>query len=156
MPYSLYGESWIGENRHGGLVYNGEVYKYGLAAPYFGIENEGIEPLAFFEDGTVAAALKDNGSFKTVYVATCNLPSDLLRDILKIAEVFVYSECSKVYTYTNSKVLGVYNATDGDAVINVKQDGVYRDLLNGITLQSRENKLTVPKAEINAYLLIKE
>ncbi len=139
------------ETSHGGILWDGNATDYGLAAPYFSVCDSSAEPLAYFEDGSVAAARKDGN----VYVATCNLPSGLLRKVLEDAGVFVYSQNELVYTYANSAAVGVYNASDADAVIYLPEDGTYKDLISGQDFGCVNGQLHIPKGELNAFLLTK-
>lgn len=91
----------------------------------------------------------------SVYLATCNVPGELLRTVAKKAGVFVYSENNLVYIYPNSGSLGVYNATEDDTVVYVKEDGHYLDLICGDTYHSRNGQLQLPRKKIRAYLLMK-
>ena len=70
------------------------------------------------------------------------------------AGVFVYSKNSRVYTYVNSAMIGVYNASENDAEICLKKDGVYTDLISGDEYTCKNGILKLKKREINAYLLI--
>ncbi|MBQ8374033.1 MAG: hypothetical protein IJX98_00470 [Clostridia bacterium] len=90
----------------------------------------------------------------TAYVATCNLPSALLREIARISGAFVYSENERVYVYPNSASIGVYNASEENAIISVREDGIYEDLIEGGIYESKNGVLNLPKKEINAFLLI--
>lgn len=136
---------------HGGILWEGQSTDYGLAAPYFSVCDSTAVPVAYFEDGAVAVAKKDGN----VYAATCNLPSGLLRKILEDAGVFIYSYNSQVYTYVNSTVTGVYNASQDDAVICLPEDGVYRDLIGGQTYCCNHGQLSVPKRDIHAFLFVR-
>lgn len=138
---------------NGGIVYDNEVFDCKISAPYFSIEDANSKTLAEFENGKVAAAYKEMGGFKSVYVTTCNLPSKLLREIAKLAGVFIYSDKTTVYTYTNSLITGVYNATDSDCEINLTKDGSYKDLIEGGVYLCKNGKLVLPKKSINAYML---
>ena len=144
-----------GKNGHGGIVYDEKQFNYPLDAPYFSVCDSEATPLALFEDGTVAVAQREIGGFKSVYCATCNLPSGLLRDILIDSGIFVYSKNSLVYTYVNSYSIGVYNATGKDAEVYLKEDGVYRDLISGEEFKCENGILKLNNREINAFLLIK-
>ena len=84
------------------------------------------------------------------------MPSGLLRDILVDSGIFVYSKNSLVYTYVNSKSIGVYNATGKDAEIYLNEDGVYSDLISGGELRCENGTLKIKNREINAFLLIKK
>lgn len=147
----------VGESAtsHGELIYNNKAYNYPLSAPYFEVTDADSIPLAHFKDGSVAAAKKVMPNYFSIYLATANLPSLLLRDILKGCGVHLYSDNPKVYTYVNSLITGVYNATDNDAIINLKSDGIYKDYISGESFVCKNGRLTLPKKDINAYLLRK-
>ena len=155
-------EEWTGirvaesMHSHGAILFNGQEVDYGLDKPYFSVEDEEAIPLAYFSDGAVAAAYKDIDGYRSVYVATCSLPADLLREIARSAGCTVYSEDSRVYVYANSSSIGVYNASGTEARIKVLQDATYRDLIGGDVYESRDGYLTLKNKNINAYLLIRE
>lgn len=140
----------------GRLLYKKECVDYPLAAPYFSVFDNTVNILSCFENGTVAAAWKEIEGYKSVYVAACNLPAELLRDIAKIAGVFVYSDVNKVYVYPNSNSIGVYNGTDQDANIHVPQSGIYRDLICGEMYKTENNLLNLYKRDMRAFLLVLE
>ena len=146
----------VSNDDNGGLVYSNTAYNYNLSAPYFYIDDTNSIPLANFENGNIAAAYKEVNDYKSFYVATANLPSELLTDIARLAGVFVYSDNPKVYTYVNSSIIGVYNATDNECVISLKEDCVYKDLIEGNIYLCKNGKLALPQKDINAYLLVKE
>ena len=136
---------------HGSAVFGEEKTPAIGEAPYFTVTDKKAEPLMFFEDGSIAAAKGQ----RSVYVATPYVPSGLLRKIAKDRGVFVYSDDPLVYTYVNKSAIGVYNATEHDAVINVPEDGTYKDLIEDITFVSKNGRLTLPKRSLRAFLLLK-
>ena len=139
------------ERPHGALVYNGNRYSCELNnAPYFSVDDPIATPLAYFEDGSVAAALKDNN----VYVATCNLPSDMLRYVAEQAGVFIYSRDNATYTYVNSQIIGVYRSSD-QAKISVTSDGIWKDLISGKLYSAKNGTITLDNAEMRVYMLEK-
>ena len=121
-------------------------------APYFAIEDSTAQPLLYYKDGAVAAARKGN----SVYVASPYVPSALLRELARQAGAFIYSENPLVYTYANKGAIGVYNATDTDAVISVPEDGIYTDKITDTDFWAKGGKLTLPKRVLNAYLLVRK
>lgn len=139
---------------HGGLVWNGQVFANRMAAPYFAIADPDSLPLAYFEDGTVAAAIAKDG--KSIYAAVPFLPSAILREIARSCGVFLYSETPRVYTYVNADAVGVYNATEEAAQIFVREDGIYRDQIEGGLYESHNNVLMLPKKPLRAWLLTRE
>lgn len=139
---------------HGGIVYDGKITSYNVASPYFKITDNNATPIAYFEDGTIAVAYKDINGIKSIYVATCNLPSDLLREIAKLSGVFIYSSVNNVYVYPNSASTGIYNASGAEATIYLKQDGKYKDMISGDIYTCTNGKITLPYKDINAFLLV--
>ena len=140
-------------NPHGKLVFGGKMYDYPLAAPYFSVSDSGAESIAYFEDEASAVAQKTVGGNKIVYCAACNIPSELLRYIAENSGIFVYSKNTKVYTYINSGMVGVYNASGGDTEICLPKDGTYKDLISGSPFECKNGVLELKQSDINAYLL---
>jgi hypothetical protein len=141
---------------NGGIVCADSVIDYGLDAPYFNVDDPNATPLAYFENGTVAVAYRELEGYCSVYASTCNLPSALLRQIATDAGAFVYSDNNRVYVYPNSASVGVYNATDEDAIIHLPEDGVYIDMIEGGRYTCKDGNLYLAKKSIRSYLLIKE
>lgn len=141
---------------NGGIVWADSVIDYGLDAPYYNVDDPNATPLAYFENGTVAVAYREPEGYRSVYAATCNLPSGLLRQIAADAGAFVYSDNDFVYVYPNSASVGVYNATDEDAIIHLPEDGVYIDMIEGGRYTCKDGNLYLAKKSIRSYLLIKE
>ena len=141
---------------HGKLIYNGCEYDYPLNAPYFSVQDESAVPLANFEDESIAVAEKNIGNFKSVYCSTCNLPSELLRNIIDRSGIFVYSRDSRIYTYVNSAMIGAYNATGSDAEIHLHNDGTYTDLISGEKFICKNGIIELKNRDINAFLFVKE
>ena len=108
--------------------------------------------IVLFENGETAVAAKG----KAVYSALPFITSPLLRELLRDSGVFIYSDDPKVYTYVGSGAICAYNATDGEAVISVREDGEYLDGISGERFSARNGKLTLPMRELRAYMLIKE
>ena len=75
--------------------------------------------------------------------------------IAGLSGAFVYSSSNNVYVYANSSSIGVYNASEQKAVIKLRQNGIYKDLICGDTYVCENNTLNLPKKDINAFLLIK-
>lgn len=143
----------ISSKSHGDLCWQGTQMSFDIAAPYFSINDPRATPLAYFENGAVAVAAKKKGAGNSVYAAVCNLPAGLLRQIAQQSGVHIYSQCEKVYTYVNSGVVGVYNATDSDAQIALKHDGTYTDLLQGGHYECQNGILTIPHHPFRCTLL---
>ena len=139
----------------GCYAYKNEKMSIEHSAPYFDIVDENAEAIAYFEDGKCAVSSVMRDGYSSVLAASPNIPSSLLRDMARAAGAFVYSEEKRVYVYANTATVGVYNATDSDAVISVREDGVYKDLIEGGEYVASCGKLTLPTKPIRAYLLRK-
>lgn len=140
------------EQLHGGLVYRGEITPYTDNAPYFAVSDNSVRPYAFFEDGEIAVAAKG----RRVYSALPFITSSILRDILRDSGVFLYSDEPRVYTYASADAICVYNAADGEAVISVREDGDYFDMISRERFSAKDGRLMLPLRELRAYMLIKE
>ncbi len=138
------------------ISYDENITNYNVKPPYFEVDDKDTIPIEYFEDGKVAVAYKEIRGVKNVYAATPCISSSVLREILKIAGVFIYSENENVYTYANSNTLGVFNATKNDVVINAEKDGIYEDLISKELFICEKGKIILPKKEINAFLLKKK
>ena len=141
---------------NGGMIYEDCLVDYGLDAPYFAVEDPRATPLAYYENGSVAVASRNIQGYRSIYASTCNLPSNLLRKIADEAGVFVYSYSNCVYVYPNSASVGVYNATEEDAVICLPEDGAYVDRIEGGRYKCTNGKLRLEQKPIRAFLLTKE
>jgi hypothetical protein len=73
-----------------------------------------------------------------------------------IVGIYRYSDENKVYTYPTQNALGVYNATNKNAVISTRENGVYLDKITGEKFVATNNKISLPIRDMKAYLLVKE
>jgi len=121
-------------------------------APYFFANDEAAVSLRSFEDGRCAVAYKKCDGFMAFYSAIGMLDADILREICRIAGVHIYSETDPVYV--NNVFTGVY--AFGDTVLNVKEDGTYRNVFTGERYSSCNGKLLVPSGEYASKLFVKE
>ena len=141
---------------HGRLTFGSEKMSYEVEAPYFCINEPSVCPIAHFEDGRTAIAYKEINGYKSMYASTCNIPSEVLREIAKIANVHIFSDDKRVYVYPNSSSTGVYNASGRDCQIQLANDGIYVDLLSNEKYECKDGVLFLPQKMINAFLLKKE
>jgi len=140
------------DHNPGRLVWK-DIPTFSAAAPHFVIDDAEAEIVARFEDGSAAVAKKEKDGFTSIYAALWRLPSDLLRSLLEASGIFLYSHDPLVYTYANAAFLGVYNATEEDAVLSVPEDGTYYDHIGQAEYTAENGKLTLPAREVRAFLL---
>jgi hypothetical protein len=124
----------------------------GVVSPHFSIEDNSIKVISRFNNGSVAVAQKD----KTFYCASTFIPTKDLKEIVDIVGIYRYSDENKVYTYPTQNALGVYNATNKNAEISTRENGVYLDKITGEKFVATNNKITLPIRDMKAYLLVKE
>lgn len=137
---------------NGALIVNGEAFENRVSAPYFSIESGEEKTYACFENGTKGVA--KNGM--NIYSAMPLVPTPTLRSIIDDIGIYTFSKTDKVYTYVNAGCIGVYNATETDAKIYVKQDGVYLDKISEEKFVAKDGIITLSFRDLRAYLLIKE
>ena len=142
------------ERSPGRLVWNGQT-GIETAAPYFTITDPDATVYARFENGTAGVAGVVMHGYRSIYAATYHIPGALLRTLLQESGIFLYSEWDRVYTYVNAAFVGVYNATDADAVVHMPTDGTYVDLLTDKTFSCEKGTLRLPKRGLWAYMLQK-
>ena len=143
----------------GSLIWEGQPVA-AAKAPHFVIDDPdpALRVSARFEDGSPAVAEKTVGGCRSIYAALYWLPSGLVRTLLDGSGVFLYSRDPSVYTYANRAFLGVYNASDGDAVVSVPgtENSAWEDRIGGEVFRSQNGKLLLPKRELRAYLLVRQ
>ncbi len=125
------------------------------AAPYFAVSDPDATVYARFENGTAAVVGKTLQDYRSYYAATYHIPGALLRTLLQENGIFLYSENDRVYTYANAAFVGVYNATENEAVVHMPTDGTYVDLLTDETFLCENGVVRLPKRELRAYMLQK-
>ncbi len=141
---------------HGPLIYQKTSYNYKTDAPYFELCDRNITALAYFADGAIAVGYTRKNGYLSIYSALPTLPSALLRKIAKLSGAFIYSNNCGVYVYPNSLTIGVYNATDSAAKINLPYPGVYRDLIGGEVYDGNNGKLILSPKPLRAYLFTED
>ena len=142
------------ENPHGDILYKNQPVEQLASGPYFSVDDVSARPIAYWRDGRVAAAEKPQDGIKSIYYCGQLPPPELLRQIFNESGIFSYSDRPDVYIYVKRAFVGVYNASDTDAIITVGRDGVYRDLIGGGEFTAVNGRLKLPWRELRAYLLV--
>ena len=122
--------------------------------PHLVIDDDSARVIARFENGAAAAAEKEVNGARSVYAAAYQLPTGFIRALLRESGVKLYSDNPHVYTYANEAFLGVYNATDADAAVALP-DGRYTDLVTDELFTAKNGRLTLPRRDMRAYMLVK-
>ena len=136
----------------GRLMWNGDA-ALSASAPHFFIDDPAAKIVARFEDGRAAVAEKEVCGCRSIYAALWRLPSTLLRELAEQSGIFLYSRSPLIYAYANSAFLGVYNASEEEALLHVPADGEYFDQIGKEVFTARDGLLLLPKRELRAYLL---
>lgn len=145
----------VAESReaHGAMLHADTAVQSVPAAPYFHVTDTDATPLAYHEDGTVAAACKEMADCRHIYCSQCTPSSAFLRDVARDAGVFVYSDHPQVYVFACHAFIGVYNGTEEDMVIRVPDEGDYVDLITGDRYATADGTITLPKRPLRAFML---
>ena len=125
-----------------------------MQTPVFGVEDKDATPIVEYY-ATKGLGVKDLGNYKVAYSALNGLSGDLLRRLAKIAGVHLYSNTSDIAVYPGGDVFGIYHRFGDDAIINLKEDGEYKELWTGKVYSSRDKMLLVPYDNEKAKLFIK-
>ena len=84
-------------------------------------EEHGVETLARFSDGSVAAAVAEGGRFRSIYIGTVECPTQVLRNIARTAGVHVYLDSDDV-VLTDGRFLAVSASSSGEKAIALPKD----------------------------------
>ncbi len=99
----------------------GSTFTYKL--PYVVIGAEGVTSLATHTNGKgIAAAMKDCGTYTSVYSAVPNVPADALRDLCVAAGVHLYTEDKNAVVETNASYVTVHSQVAGDKVVTLPEN----------------------------------
>jgi hypothetical protein len=109
--------------------------------PVWTVESEsGVEVLGRYADGSVAAAYRPDG--RSAYLGALHVPAGLLRNLLRQAEVHLYTDTNDV-VFADREFLGL-TATSAGAK-NLRLPGVRRvvDALTGETVATSADRLSL-------------
>lgn len=122
----------------------------------FKVSDSEAEILGRYEEsGEPAFAYKNLGEYSSVYSAKGCIPGKILRKLAKRAGIHIYSDDENVSTYIKKGLLGVYTFEKADTALNVKEDGMYKDMFTETVYESKDGRLFLPKSEGRAKLLLK-
>lgn len=96
---------------------------YTYKTPYVVIGADGVTELATYTNGNgIAAAMKDCGTYTSVYSAVPNVPADALRDLCVAAGVHIYAEDKDVVVETNASYVTVHSQVAGDIDVTLPEN----------------------------------
>lgn len=112
-------------------------------SPYFYIDDDNaVEVAKYYSSGKSALAYRETPSAKVFYSGFGNLSAEILRRIAKLSGVHIYNYGTDPI-YINSKMIGVYSDTDGDITINLKEDGIFKEMFEGSSVRSEDKKIVI-------------
>ena len=132
----------------------GSEYGSGVDRERVYVCDESATVLGSFEDGKTSLALKEVDGCKCVFSSIGNLDGNILRQIATLAGVHIYSADCPVYV--NSEVIGLYLDNDKSAIVNLPEDGAYKDAFTGKLYKSLNKQIKVPFGDYRSVMLIKE
>jgi len=99
-----------------------------ILAPIWSVKDvKNIIRLAHFADGTTAAALKNTGNYKSIYIGTAGCPAKLVRNILRFAGIHLYIDSDDVLL-TDGRFLSLTASLAGTKKIFVPKGMTLRDI----------------------------
>ena len=111
-------------------------------------KKDGTEILGRYQGSLLPALVrKRNADYNVVFCGSGYVRANVLRDIAKDAGVHIYSEDDDNIVFVNDALIGVYHRKGTDATVNVRTDGVYKELFGGKEYVSENKKLFLPFSE---------
>ncbi|RKY23008.1 MAG: hypothetical protein DRP62_06760, partial [Planctomycetota bacterium] len=103
-----------------GTTYAPKIYEPEINfCPLWSInDDKSATTLAHFSDGTIAAAMVDTGTLKSIYIGTAGCPAQLIRNILLESGVHIYLDSNDVVS-TDEKFLAITASNAGIKNIHV-------------------------------------
>ncbi len=127
----------------------GEIYGidfgYTYRTPYAVVKDDSATTLATYGNSRtdVAAAMKDCGTYTSVYSGVSNVKAETLRKLCSLAGVFLYTEDKDTVIETNAGYISVYSQMAGKKTVTL--DGAYDvyDVLHAKQVGSNLTNFTV-------------
>lgn len=136
-----------------GKTYGIREYNSGL--PVVSIGDTGASVLGTYSDGNgTSLAVKNMGTWTSIYSAVPELPAQLLTNILKQAGVHVYSDDRDDIVYANGEYLAIHCRYGGEKTLTLPQNYSVYDVFNGKTISQNTNTITM-NAEENSTTLFR-
>jgi hypothetical protein len=92
------------------------------------VQDDSAVTLTTWADGSAASAMKDHGSWKSVYVPTSRLSPEFLRSIIKSSGAHQYIDHSDDVIYAGRNMLNIHTRRDGTRTIKLRQAADLYDL----------------------------
>jgi len=105
-------------------------------------EQEGVEVLGRYADGSAGAALEETQQGLRAYIGAVHCPASLLRAILVRARVHVWCDSDDV-VLTDGSFLGVSATHAGEKTLHLPEPSTVTDLLTGEVLATDASSLTL-------------
>jgi hypothetical protein len=118
-------------------------------SPLFYVSDAEAKPLAnYVGTGHVAAAFKEIGGGKSVFVGAASATMSLLREIVRLGGAHVYLESDDVVAAGNG-IVAVHAASEGEKVLTLPQACTLKDALAGETVlrNGRQLRLLMKRGE---------
>ncbi len=142
---------------HNGIREGGKFGSGAEQVPIFAVDDENAVALAkFINAGSTAAAIKSNDGWTTAYSALPDLPSAILRRVMKEEGVHIYSEASDPLS-ANGNWLAVHCATGGKKTFTLPSPCPVYDIFNRkmISEGTVEFNVEISARETRLFLLRK-
>lgn len=123
-----------------------EETKYGLDIPlkprFAVVQGDGITPLAYFEDGSIASAVREDNGARRYYIGSLGCPPKMLRNILREAGVWVWMDSDDV-VLPSDRFLSITATTEGEKVLTPPEGKKLIPLSGGAPLLPVDGKVNL-------------
>ncbi|MBQ8311325.1 MAG: hypothetical protein IJX80_09985 [Clostridia bacterium] len=149
---TLCGMTMAEETASQSAVHNGTTFGFSTAvSPLLQVTDKDACVLARYENGDVAAALKNN----TAYIALGNAPSSLWRELAAHAGVHAYTE-KEVPVYADSRFVACQFPNAATDIITTETDGDYVEVFTKKHYRAKNRQLTFAHDNYQMMLFLKE
>ncbi|OQC11571.1 MAG: hypothetical protein BWX73_03526 [Lentisphaerae bacterium ADurb.Bin082] len=126
--------------------------------PKFRIVDSAAETAARFADGKTALAVKDFGTWKSIYSIIPRLERPVLRNICRLAGVHLYTEAEDIIFDANQNFIVLHNGYQGSQEIDLTfpRPADVSDALSGEKLGGKINQLKIQIEECSTRILYLE
>jgi hypothetical protein len=124
--------------------------------PLWAVHDEKVEVIGRYLNGEVAAAATRTPAGLRIYIGTLHCPAKLLRNILRLSGVHVYSDSDDV-VLTDGKFLGFVATSDGLKHLMFPNPAQVIQALDGQVIARRVKSLDLEmeRGETRLYLMIR-
>ena len=112
-----------------------------------------VEPIATYDNGQLAIALRENDNWRSVFVGCLYTPPALLRNIARRAGAHIYCSGDTVVS-ADSAFLALSPTRDGSPMVRLRESALVRDAITGEIVAENRRSFRLPMRKGETRLLV--